>query len=67
MADAQHPLIQGLFDALPKPETMWPCAARIKWFEAAVGCFGIMYRGDGSVTVELAPDPDTSKREEPTA
>ena len=50
-----HPLIEGLFGALPEPETRWVASNRVKWLRAAASCFALLYMGDGEVHVEIAP------------
>lgn len=49
-----HPFIQGLLQKLPPAETNWDDAERVKWLDAAVRIFDLMYQGGtGSVSVEL--------------
>lgn len=38
-----HPFIAGLLKTLPKPETEWTMAGRIKWLQTASNVFGLMY------------------------
>ncbi len=50
----QHPFIQGLLQKLPAAESTWDDAERVKWLEAAVKIFDLMYEGGGgTVSVEL--------------
>jgi hypothetical protein len=49
-----HPFIQGLLQKLPPAESNWDDAERVKWLDAAVRIFDLMYQGgSGSVSVEL--------------
>lgn len=49
-----HPFITGLLQKLPPAETNWEDAERVKWLDAAVRIFDLMYQGGtGSVSVEL--------------
>lgn len=46
-----HPFIQGLLDTLPKPESEWSVADRVKWLRTAANVFGLIYKGDGNITI----------------
>jgi hypothetical protein len=49
-----HPFIQGLLQKLPPAESQWDDAERVKWLDAAVRIFDLMYQGGaGNVSVEL--------------
>ena len=41
-----HPFIQGLLKSLPKPDTKWPIASRLKWLQAASHIFDLIYSSD---------------------
>lgn len=49
-----HPFITGLLQKLPPAETNWEDAERVKWLDAAVRIFDLMYQGgSGTVVVEI--------------
>lgn len=54
-----HPFIQGLLDKIPEPETDWSADARAKWLQTAASIFGLIYKGDGEITVSVKPAADT--------
>lgn len=39
----QHPFIEGLLQKLPEADTEWSVTARVKWLQAAVRIFDLMY------------------------
>lgn len=41
-----HPFIEGLLKTLPKPETDWPIAGRVKWLQAASHVFDLIYSAE---------------------
>lgn len=42
------PLIQGLVDRLPKPDSTWSLDDRVKWLRTAANIFVLIYKaGDG--------------------
>ena len=43
-----HPFIEGLLKTLPKPETNWPIAGRLKWLQAASHVFDLIYVSESS-------------------
>lgn len=50
----QHPFIQGLLQKLPPAESPWDDAERVKWLDAAVRIFDLMYQGGASsISVEI--------------
>ena len=54
------PLIQGLVDRLPKPDSPWSLADRVKWLRTAANIFVLIYKaGDGEgreIRLVLAKD-----------
>jgi len=40
------PVIKGLVDRLPKPDSNWPIAARVKWLQTMANAFGLIYESD---------------------
>jgi hypothetical protein len=48
-----HPFIEGLLKTLPNPETEpdWPVDQRAKWLQTAASIFGLIYKGNGEITV----------------
>jgi hypothetical protein len=48
-----HPFIRGLLETLPPPHSDWSIADRVKWLETAASIFGLIYKGAGSVRVEV--------------
>ena len=50
-----HPFIQGLLDKIPEPETNWSADERAKWLQTAASIFGLIYKGDGEITVSVKP------------
>ena len=48
----RHPFIQGLLQTLPDPDTVWAIEGRVAWLKAAAMCFDLIYRGNGTITVE---------------
>ena len=65
-----HPVIAGLFEELPKPETMWARDGRMKWLKACAACFAVLYRGEGEVIIsaqdnlQAAPTPKEPSEKE---
>ena len=54
------PLIQGLINRLPEPDSSWPVTDRIKWLRTASNIFGLIYKSEGEdkeVQLVLAKDP----------
>lgn len=45
-----HPFIDGLLRTLPKPETVWPTNARVKWLQAAANIFDPIYEDGAQAT-----------------
>ena len=43
---ATDPLIQGLMERLPKPDTVWSLDDRGKWLRAAAVIFSLIYKLD---------------------
>ncbi len=52
--ERSHPLIQGLFDKLPEPESEWSLQARQKWLQTAANIFDLMYLPQGADSSELS-------------
>jgi hypothetical protein len=50
-----HPFIQGLLQSLPEPGTVWAIEGRAAWVKAAIQNFTLMYQGDGTIDVQVAP------------
>jgi len=54
------PLIQGLLNRLPEPDSIWPLNDRVKWLRTAAYAFGLMYKcregEDKEVKLVLAKD-----------
>jgi hypothetical protein len=49
-----HPFIVGLLRKLPEPESSWTDEERVKWLDAAVRIFDLMYAGGaGTVSVSI--------------
>ena len=48
----RHPFIEGLLKTLPDPDTVWSTEGRVAWLKAAATCFDLMYRGEGTITIE---------------
>ena len=48
----RHPFIEGLLQTLPDPDTVWAIEGRVAWLKAAATCFDLIYRGNGTITVE---------------
>jgi hypothetical protein len=46
-----HPLIAGLLERLPEPDTVWSIEGRAAWLEAAASVFKLIYQGDGRITI----------------
>ena len=46
-----HPFIQGLLKTLPEPESEWSVADRAKWLRTAANVFGLIYKGEGNITI----------------
>jgi hypothetical protein len=52
------PLIQGLVDRLPKPDSVWSLDDRGKWLRAAAVIFTLVYKtpeGDRETRLEALP------------
>ena len=47
----QHPLIFGLLKMLPRPESDWGRADRIKWLVAAAAIFDLIYGDSGAIEI----------------
>jgi len=45
-----HPLIRGLLETLPPPETEWPNEKRQHWLKTAESIFGLIYKGNGETS-----------------
>jgi len=52
--DRTHPLIEGLFSKLPRPETEWSLQSRQKWLQTAANIFDLMYIPNEAEVGELA-------------
>jgi hypothetical protein len=54
------PLIQGLVDRLPKPDSVWSLKDRVKWLRTAANIFVLIYKSregeDKEVKLVLAKD-----------
>ena len=48
----RHPFVQGLLQTLPDPDTVWAIEGRVAWLKAAATCFDLIYRGNGTITIE---------------
>ena len=48
-----HPFILGLLKALPQPDSEWEVADRAKWLQTASSIFGLIYKGDGSIRIDV--------------
>jgi hypothetical protein len=59
-SDRRHPFIEGLLKTLPAPETEWPIAARAKWLQTAASIFGLIYTGEGEITVTYSTTSSSS-------
>lgn len=46
-----HPFIQGLLKTLPEPDSEWSVADRAKWLRTAANVFGLIYKGEGNITI----------------
>jgi len=59
------PLIQGLVDRLPKPDSTWSLDDRVKWLRTAANIFVLIYKaGDGEgreIRLVLAKDETAGK------
>jgi hypothetical protein len=55
------PLIQGLINRLPEPDSVWSLNDRIKWLRTAANIFGLIYKcGEGEdkeLNLVLAKSP----------
>lgn len=49
-----HPFILGLLSKLPEPETEWAIHDQAKWLRTAASVFGLMYKAEGTITVETS-------------
>lgn len=52
-----HPLIQGLVETLPEPESEWSDAERKAWLAAAEHIFALIYRSGSPQLPAPRPDP----------
>jgi hypothetical protein len=53
------PLIQGLINRLPEPDSSWSLTDRVKWLRTASNIFGLIYKSEGEdkeVKLVLAKD-----------
>ena len=54
------PLIQGLVDRLPEPDSIWSLDDRVRWLRTAANIFALIYKGregeDKEVKLVLAKD-----------
>lgn len=48
------PLILGLFQKLPEPDTDWSSKDRLKWLQTAANIFDLVYKGEGGIVVSAA-------------
>ena len=46
-----HPFIQELLKTLPEPDSEWSVADRAKWLRTAANVFGLIYKGEGNITI----------------
>ncbi len=59
------PLIEGLLQRLPPPETEWSTDARRKWLQAAANIFDMMYTDkEGGNVIFIQCKTENSKRED---
>lgn len=58
-----HPFIQGLLDSLPQPKSQWAVSEQAKWLQTAANIFGLIYKGEGNITVKL--NNETTDNESP--
>src|ERR1700747_3710941 len=42
--NSPDPLIQGLINRLPEPDSIWSLNDRVKWLRTAANIFGLMYK-----------------------
>lgn len=54
MSAIRHPFIEGLLKTLPEPEADWPIEARVKWLQTAASIFGLIYKGEGDISVSFS-------------
>lgn len=47
---SDHPLLQGLFETLPEPGTVWSDEERREWLDAAEKIFGLVYKKTRTVS-----------------
>lgn len=48
------PLVQGLVDRLPKPDSLWPLNERAKWLRTAAGIFDLIYKAHNGDDREIS-------------
>ena len=60
MVKSTDPLIQGLMNRLPEPDSTWPLNDRVQWLRTAANIFGLIYKcregEDKEVKLVLAND-----------
>lgn len=51
------PIIRGLVDRLPPPDSKWPLADRVRWLQTAANAFGLVYQPpeneNGEITITV--------------
>lgn len=57
-----HPFILGLLETLPTPDTDWAVADRAKWLLTASSIFGLIYKGDGTIVVQVEKPESSAER-----
>ncbi|KAB2910262.1 MAG: hypothetical protein F9K29_25225 [Hyphomicrobiaceae bacterium] len=48
-----HLMVQGLLTKLPPPDTDWPVADQARWLQTAASIFGLIYKSDGKIKIEV--------------
>jgi hypothetical protein len=56
------PLLVGLFEKLPPPESEWKESDRLKWLQTAANIFDLVYKGDCGGFVITPARADRSPR-----
>ena len=55
-----HPFIRGLIETLPPVRSDWPAEERGKWLRTAAHIFGLIYKGEGEISISVVK-ADTTK------
>jgi hypothetical protein len=50
---ATDPLVQGLVDRLPKPDSIWSLDERAQWLRTAASIFGLVYKASDGERGEI--------------